>query len=197
MNSKLKLIRERLPEFHKLYKKCSLCIRKCGVNRLSGEKGYCLSGKDCFVHSYGPHYGEEPVLSGERGSGTIFFSRCTMKCVYCQNYGFSQSEVGKEISAEELSEIIINLQAEGCHNINLVNPTHYMSQIINAIEIACTKKLNIPIVYNTGGYDNIALIKLLDGIVDIYLPDMRYSDNEMAEKYSFSPQYVEIIIEKL
>ncbi|MDP3789059.1 MAG: hypothetical protein Q8R48_01500, partial [Candidatus Omnitrophota bacterium] len=132
-----------------------------------------------------------PPLSGTCGSGTIFFSRCNMKCVYCQNYYFSQLDKGEEISIGKLSEIMLNLQKAGCHNINLVSPTHYVPQILMALEIALGEGLNIPVVYNTGGYDLIGTIKLLDGIIDIYMPDMRYSDDKMAWRYSDAPDYVE------
>jgi len=171
--------------------KCSICPRRCGADRVRGKTGYCAAPALPVVYSYSPHHGEEPPLSGRRGSGTIFFSHCNMKCVYCQNYYFSQLDNGAEVTIEKLSGMMLYLQKAGCHNINLVSPTHFVPQIMAALEIALEKGLNIPIVYNTGGYDLVETIRLLEGIVDIYLPDMRYSDNETAEKYSDAPDYVE------
>jgi putative pyruvate formate lyase activating enzyme len=138
------------------------------------------------------HHGEEPPVSGTRGSGTIFFSGCGMKCVYCQNHVFSQSVTGKEVSAEELADIMLGLQCSGAHNINLVNPTFFVHVIIKALRYAFLSGLKVPIVYNTGGYDSIEVLKLLEGLVDIYLPDMRYSDDRMAEKYSGVKGYVKV-----
>jgi len=185
-------------------------MHKCSVNRLKGETGFCRSSSKLSLYSYSPHHGEEPPLSGVRGSGTMFFTHCNMKCVYCQNYIFSQESNSFEIEVEEpalrslgvgelalrslgvgeLAEKMLELEGLGCHNINLVSPTHYASQIVEALQIA-KKSLHIPIVYNTGGYDNIELVKLLDGIIDIYMPDMRYSRDAMALKYSSAPNYVE------
>ncbi|MFA6320663.1 MAG: radical SAM protein [Candidatus Omnitrophota bacterium] len=145
-----------------------------------------------MVYSYLAHRGEEPPISGRKGSGTIFFSGCNMKCVYCQNYSFSQLDKGSETSVEKLSEIMLYLQKIGCHNINLVTPTHFVPQIVFALEKACEAGLNIPIAYNTSGYDSLETIKILSGIVDIYMPDMRYSNNAMASKYSDAPDYVEV-----
>ncbi|MDP2913338.1 MAG: radical SAM protein [Candidatus Omnitrophota bacterium] len=171
--------------------KCFICPRRCGVNRVKGKTGYCRASAKVSIYSYSPHYGEEPPLSGTRGSGTIFFSRCNMKCVYCQNYRFSQLDAGNEISIEKLAEIMLSLQAVHCHNINLVSPTHYVPQIIAALGIALAQGLDIPITYNTGGYDLADTLKMLEGAIDIYMPDMRYSDNEMAKRYSDAPDYVE------
>ena len=174
-----------------MLKGCAVCPRKCGANRTTGHTGYCRAAFNPVVYSYAPHYGEEPVLSGMKGSGTIFFTHCNMKCTYCQNYYFSQLDNGEEISIEKLAKIMLYLQKAGCHNINLVSPTHYLPQIVMAIGIAVDKGLGLPIVYNTGGYDLVDTIKFLDGIVDIYMPDMRYSDNAMAIRYSDAPDYVE------
>jgi len=137
------------------------------------------------------HRGEEPPISGRLGSGTIFFSHCNMKCVYCQNYTFSQLDKGNEMSVEKLAETMLSMQGIGCHNINLVSPTHFVPQIVDSLVIASDRGLNIPIVYNTGGYEKLDTLKALSGIVDIYMPDMRYSDNEMAKKYSDAPDYVD------
>lgn len=168
---------------------CSLCPKKCGVNRLKDEKGVCRTGKNAVVCSYFAHYGEEPPVSGERGSGTIFFSRCNLRCVYCQNYSFSQLEEGREVTTEELAGYMLQLQEEGCHNINFVTPTHVMPQILSALILAVEKGLNIPLVYNTSGYELAEMIRILDGIMDVYLTDMRYADNAYAVQYSCAPEY--------
>jgi len=169
---------------------CRICPRKCGVNRTSGKRGYCGAPANPVVYSYNSHHGEEPPISGSKGSGTIFFSYCNMKCAYCQNYYFSQLDQGKETSIEVLSGMMLGLQKRGCHNINLVNPTHYVPQILKALEAALKDGLSIPIVYNTSGYDLLETLRMLEGIADIYLPDMRYSDNAMAKKYSDANDYV-------
>lgn len=174
----------------KLLRSCAICPRKCKVNRVKGETGFCKTGLQAEVYSYLAHYGEEPPISGTKGSGTIFFSHCNMACVYCQNYEFSQkNEQGGGISSSELAKIMLELQNRGCHNINLVSPTHVMPQILAALKIAIETGLNIPLVYNTGGYELPEMIKLLDGIVDIYLPDMRYADSALAEKFSAAAGY--------
>jgi putative pyruvate formate lyase activating enzyme len=188
---KLKLIRNAVKNFESALKRCAICPRKCGVDRSGGKTGYCRAPIDPVVYSYIQHHGEEPALSGSEGSGTIFFAYCNMKCVYCQNYQFSQLDNGQKITIERLASIMLGLQRSGCHNINLVSPTHYVPQILKALEIAVEEGLNIPIVYNTSGYDSADTIKMLDGIIDIYLPDMRYSDNGMAKRYSDAKDYVE------
>ena len=170
---------------------CTICPRRCGSDRTKGEPGYCRAGFKPRVYSHSPHHGEEPVLSGTRGSGTIFFSHCNMRCVYCQNYYFSQLDEGEELSIEGLSETMLRLAKMKCHNINLVSPTHYAPQIALAARMAKDNGLDIPIVYNSGGYDLVDTLRLLDGIIDIYMPDMRYSSDEMAKKYSEAVQYVE------
>ncbi|MDD5552776.1 MAG: radical SAM protein [Candidatus Omnitrophica bacterium] len=174
-----------------LLRSCALCPRKCGVNRLNNERGFCRAGVKARVCSYMPHHGEEPPISGTRGSGTIFFSGCNMACVYCQNYEFSQKDEGREFETRELSEAMLNLQSQGCHNINLVTPTHFMPQILKSLELAVPKGLNIPLVYNTSGYESADILRFLDGIVDIYLPDMRYAGNNISAKYSGAPGYPE------
>ncbi|MBL7156781.1 MAG: radical SAM protein [Candidatus Omnitrophica bacterium] len=190
-SKKIKLIKNILPHLKKLTDPCRICHHKCNINRLKGKKGICRSSEKVAVYSYSPHYGEEPPLSGVRGSGTIFFTHCNLQCVYCQNYTFSQKSDFEEIETEELAERMLELERMGCHNINLVSPTHYAYQIIMALQIAIKRSLNIPIVYNTGGYDSMELIKLLDGIIDIYLPDMRYSRDEAARKFSHAADYAE------
>jgi putative pyruvate formate lyase activating enzyme len=171
--------------------RCVICPRRCGVNRTAGKLGYCRGGAKPKVYSSSGHHGEEPPISGKKGSGTIFFSGCNMKCAYCQNYYFSQLDRGEEVTIDRLSDMMLELQNKGCHNINLVTPTHFLPQIISAVEKATVKGLSIPIVYNTSGYELPETIKLLDGIVDIYLVDMRYSDDMMAERYSGAVKYTE------
>ena len=170
---------------------CSICPRKCKVNRLKGETGFCQTALLPQVFSFMAHFGEEPPISGTRGSGTIFFARCNMACVYCQNYEFSQERGAKEYSFAELAQVMLKLQGLGCHNINLVTPTHVLPQILKSLEIAIVQGLNIPLVYNTSGYESAAIIKMLDGIVDIYLPDSRYADEKVSARLSQSPDYPE------
>ncbi|MFC1548507.1 radical SAM protein [Candidatus Omnitrophota bacterium] len=192
IDKKLKLIDKILPGFKKSMESCDLCPRNCKIDRTKGEKGYCRSGANALVHSSSPHHGEEPPLSGHAGSGTIFFSNCNMGCVYCQNYQFSQHPLGKEVSPREFADMMLDLQEEGCHNINFVTPTHFVTPIVEALKYAYADGLKLPTVYNTGGYDSPRVIRSLDGIIDIYMPDMRYASNEMAEKYSCAPGYVEV-----
>ncbi|HTY45608.1 MAG TPA: radical SAM protein [Patescibacteria group bacterium] len=176
-------------EAHRILKSCALCPRRCGVNRLNNEVGFCKTGSKARVYNCISHHGEEPPISGTRGSGAIFFSGCTMGCVYCQNYEFSQFERGTEMTDQELADSMICLQEAGCHNINLVTPTHLLPQILAALCLAIPKGLNIPLVYNTSGYELPAMVKMLAGIVDVYLPDMRYADAESAARYSACDDY--------
>ena len=163
---------------------CKLCPRECGVNRLKGQAGVC-SEKDSFkVASFGPHYGEERPLVGTGGSGTIFFSNCNLLCVYCQNWGIAHRGDGRERSHEQLARMMIALQKRGCHNINLVTPTHILPHIVKGLRLAVGMGLNLPIVYNTGGYDKAEVLKLLDGIVDIYMPDCKYQETKPSARYS-------------
>ncbi|MGB2963402.1 MAG: 4Fe-4S cluster-binding domain-containing protein [Anaerolineales bacterium] len=182
-------LENRALEFHNRLKTCDLCPRNCGVNRAAGETGICGVGKNVWVNSYGPHLGEEDPLRGWRGSGTIFFSGCNLHCLYCQNAEISQHLTGSELSAEALADLMLDLEYQGCHNINLVSPTHVAAQITGAIHIAAQRGLSLPIVYNTGGYDSIQTLKLLDGIVDIYMPDMKYSQPDIGERLSGVPDY--------
>ena len=168
---------------------CAICPRKCKVNRLKNEKGFCKTGLNPKVYSYMAHHGEEPAISGAKGSGTIFFSNCNMGCAYCQNYEFSQVGKGREVSPEELAKFMLELQEMGCHNLNFVTPTHVLPQILKSLKIAISGGLKIPLVYNTSGYELPEIIKLLDGIVDIYLPDMRYADQGSALKFSNAQGY--------
>jgi putative pyruvate formate lyase activating enzyme len=183
------LLTKKADYAYSLLESCSICPRNCRLNRLKNEKGVCKIGLLPKVFSYMPHHGEEPPISGSNGSGTIFFSGCNMNCLYCQNYEFSQLGEGREVELRELADFMIRLQDLGCHNINLVTPTHIMPQFLKALSLAIEKGLAIPIVYNTSGYELSEMIKILDGVVDIYLADMRYSRNETGMKYSFIQNY--------
>jgi putative pyruvate formate lyase activating enzyme len=173
---------------------CRICARGCGANRQDRNDpslGFCQAKDRAKVYSYHPHHGEENVLRGWRGSGTIFFSSCNLACVYCQNWEISQLRLGKEAEPEELAKMMINLQNLGCHNINFVSPSPYVPQILKAMPHVVKAGLKIPLVYNTGGYDHVETLKILDGIVDIYMPDIKYSDSKIALKYSQVPNYWE------
>ena len=183
---------ERIEKLMAILNECNLCPRACGINRNRGETGYCNSDNHLVVSSVQPHYGEEDVLVGTYGSGTIFLTNCNLGCLYCQNYDISHLGHGQKITEEELALSMINLQKRGCHNINFVTPTHYTLQIVKALKIAIENGLHIPLVYNCGGYESRSTIALLDGIVDIYMPDMKYSDAEPAERYSNAPDYFEV-----
>ncbi len=174
-----------------LLKNCVICPRKCGVNRYQ-ERGFCGADNTIKVSYYSLHMWEEPVLSGKNGSGTIFFSHCNLRCLYCQNKKISIDGYGKKISNKKLKEIMLKLQAEGAHNINLVTPTHYIPQIVKILHNIKDKELKIPVVYNTSSYENVGSLKILNGLVDIYLADLRYYDDELAKKYSFCDNYFEI-----
>ena len=178
-----------------LLKDCRLCLRDCGVNRLEGKTGVCRSTSDIVIARAALHKWEEPCISGTKGSGAVFFSNCNFRCVFCQNHEISQEHKGKVISIERLSEIFLELQDEGANNINLVTPTHFVPQIIEALKIAKSKGLHLPVVYNTNGYDTAETIKLLNGIVDIYLPDFKYFNDKYAAKYSFAPNYSRNVVE--
>ncbi|MDK2887937.1 MAG: putative pyruvate formate lyase activating enzyme [Thermoanaerobacter sp.] len=168
---------------------CTVCARNCHVNRLQGEKGFCRGGRLAAVSSWGPHFGEEDVLVGRYGSGTIFFANCNLACRFCQNCDISQYGEGDEVTARELAGAMLELQEMGCHNINLVSPSHYVPQILEALYIAAGDGLKLPLVYNTGGYDALPTLKLLDGIVDIYMPDIKFGDDEIGERYTGAARY--------
>jgi len=176
---------------------CSLCPRACGVNRLEDEKGVCRIARRAIVSSAHPHFGEEAPLVGTAGSGTIFFSGCNLKCLFCQNYEISHLLAGDETSANRLAFLMLRIQEMGCHNLNLVTPTHVLPQILEALELAAKGGLRVPIVYNTGGYDSIEAVRLLDGVVDIYMPDVKYLSPEAAAKYSGAADYPKVIREVL
>ncbi len=193
LNLSKKELKKRIEKAISLLNPCQVCPRKCGINRIKGEHGFCRLGRKAKVSSYHPHFGEEPCLVGTHGSGTIFFTSCNLACVFCQNYDISQLDYGQEVSAEELAQIMISLQKIGCHNINFVTPTSQVPQILEALEIAIGKGLKIPLVYNSNAYDSVETLKLLDGLVDIYMPDAKYSDDQIAVKYSSAPNYFEIM----
>lgn len=176
---------------------CKLCPRNCGANRLNGKRGFCGALDKVRVARAALHYWEEPCISGNIGSGTVFFSHCTLKCVFCQNYNISQCEWGKEITIERLAEIFLELQEKGALNINLVTPTHYVPQIIEALKIAKSKGLKLPIIYNSSGYEKVETIKLLKGYIDVYLPDIKYFDSKYSSKYSKANSYFEFALEAI
>jgi len=180
---------ERIEKLEAILNECKLCPRECGVNRNKGEKGYCKSDKHLMVSSVQPHFGEEDVLVGSHGSGTIFLTHCNLRCIYCQNYDISHLGYGQRMTEEEFAFNMLSLQKRGCHNVNFVTPTHFTPQIVKALKIAIEKGLRIPIVYNCGGYEAKSTIELLDGIVDIYMPDIKYGDVENAKRYSNAPDY--------
>lgn len=179
-----------------MLEKCTICPHRCGIDRTK-QIGRCKSTDKIKIALYSVHNFEEPCISGEKGSGTIFFSNCNMNCIYCQNYEISQLGKGKDISIEELSDIMIEQQEKGVENINLVTPTSYAIQIIEAIKIAKKRGLKIPIVYNTNGYESVETLKLLEGYIDIYLPDLKYYDNELGKKYSKVNDYFKIATEAI
>lgn len=188
----LEELQRRVDIAFNLLSNCKICPRQCGVNRLKGERGYCRSGRELVVSSYSPHFGEEPPLVGSYGSGTIFFTHCSLRCIYCQNYEISLLGEGTPTSETDLATMMLSLQKRGCHNINLVTPTHFVPQILASLVIAFLKGLNIPVVYNCGGYESVETLKLLEGIVDIYMPDFKYGREEVADKFSHAPDYPEV-----
>jgi len=184
-------LKERIQTAHGILKNCHLCPRECHVNRLEDEKGFCGTGKTAMVSSFNPHFGEEDPLVGSRGSGTIFMTHCNLLCVFCQNWEISHKGEGIEVTPKKLSDMMLYLQNSGCHNINFVTPTHVVPQILEALSPAVERGLNIPLVYNTGGYDSVETLKLLDGIFDIYMPDFKFWDPEYAKKYLKAQDYPE------
>lgn len=185
---------KRVEKLEKLLESCTVCPKDCGNNRLNDEIAACYSGRLPIVSSYTAHFGEEPVLSGTKGAGNIFFGNCNLRCVYCQNYQISQTwreQKKNEISHERLAEIMLELQAKGCHNIGFVSPTHFVPQMARAILIAAENGLNLPIVYNTNAYDSTEVLRLLDGIVDIYLPDLKYADSDAGFQFSKVRNYAD------
>lgn len=185
-------LRNRVSKAYQNLSICNVCAWNCPVDRREGKTGVCRTGIRAKVSSYGPHLGEEDPLRGWRGSGTIFFTRCNLSCQYCQNYDISQTDVGDEVEPEELAIIMLELQNRGCHNINFVSPSHVVPQILASVLIAAQAGLRLPLVYNTGGYDSLASLKLLDGVVDIYMPDMKYASANIARHYSKVRNYPQI-----
>lgn len=175
----------------KIIENCCLCPRDCGVNRIEDEKGFCRTGRLAMVSSYNPHFGEEDPLVGKYGSGTIFMTNCNLLCVFCQNWEISHLGEGTQVSSKTLASMMLQLQKQGCHNINFVTPTHVVPQILEALPHAIEGGLRVPLVYNTGGYDSVDTLKLLEGIFDIYMPDFKFWDPEMARKYLKAHDYPE------
>jgi putative pyruvate formate lyase activating enzyme len=184
-------VEQNIEDLYRMMDSCVLCPRKCGAKRNCGQKGVCKTADKIIIASANVHTGEEPPVSGERGSGTIFFSNCTLNCVFCQNYPISQFGNGKEISFQDLVSQILRLQDRGVHNINFVTPTHYSAHIAKAVCRARERGLEIPVLWNTGGYENAGVLKLLEGVADIYLPDIKYAGDDLAFKYSGVKNYVE------
>ena len=186
------LLTKKKAKARSLLTHCRLCPRKCGVDRLAGETGFCNTAKLSWVSSYGPHFGEEEPLVGTRGSGTIFITHCNLRCLFCQNFDISHQAAGQEVTDDNLAEMMLALQNQGCHNINFVSPSHVVPQILAAVEIAVLRGLKVPLVYNTGGYDRVATLELLEGIFDIYMPDFKFWDSQVAENSCQAGDYPEV-----
>lgn len=185
LKDKIRLASEKL-------KNCTICPRQCRIDRTQGETGFCRTGDSPFVSSWNAHFGEESPLVGSRGSGTIFFTHCNLGCLFCQNWTISHGDEGNVMSIEALADVMITLQTYGCHNINLVTPTHQVPMILSSLEAAIARGLHIPLVYNCGGYESVETIRLLDGVIDIYMPDFKYADPAAAKKYSQAENYPDI-----
>lgn len=173
-------------------RECRLCPRECGVNRLNGEVGYCKAPSELMVSSAFPHFGEEPPLVGNQGSGTIFLTHCSLRCIFCQNYDISHLGKGERVTPHEVARAMMRLQEMGCHNINFVTPTHYVPQIVSSLPEAIEMGLRLPIVYNCSGYESIEVVELLEGIIDIYMPDAKYMDEKYSKQFSNAPDYPEV-----
>lgn len=191
------ILKDRVSQATALLEDCTVCPRACHVDRTAGETGFCRTGALAQVTSFGPHFGEEPELVGRGGSGTIFVSHCNLACEFCQNYEISQCRDGQEVDADELAAMMLSLQRQGCHNINIVTPSHVVPQILAALVVAAEKGLCVPLVYNSGGYDSVETLLLLDGVFDIYMPDAKYGSNAIAKALSHAPDYVGINQEAL
>lgn len=185
------LLEERIQKAEEMLKKCRVCPRECGADRLAEEQGVCRTGARAMVSSYSPHFGEEDPLVGTGGSGTIFITNCNHLCAFCQNYDISHQGRGREVGPEVLAGLMVELKKSGCHNINFVSPSHVVPQILKALPYAIEAGLDVPLVYNSGGYDSIETLKLLDRVFDIYMPDFKFWDNEVAMKYCGIPDYQE------
>lgn len=186
-------LQEKIIRANEMMQSCTLCPRECRVNRHEDEKGFCSTGEKAVVSSFAPHFGEEPPLVGTNGSGTIFFTYCNLKCCFCQNYDISIHGEGQQASSGQIASIMLDLQQRGCHNINLVTPSHVVPQFLQALDTAIDHGLRIPIVYNTSGYDRIETLKLLDGVIDIYMPDIKFFNSDIAQKTCQAPDYPEVV----
>ena len=186
-------LQKRIGLLLEILKECRLCPRECSVNRLNGEVGYCKASSELMVSSAFPHFGEEPPLVGYHGSGTIFLTHCNLRCIFCQNYDISHLGQGSSATPSDIARSMVKLQEIGCHNINFVTPTHYTPQIVSSLPEAVEMGLRLPIVYNCSGYESLEVIQLLEGIVDIYMPDVKYMDKKFSERYSKAPDYPEVI----
>jgi putative pyruvate formate lyase activating enzyme len=187
-------LRRRVEALERLLESCTVCPLDCGNNRLKDELARCYSGRLPVVSSYTPHFGEEPALSGTNGAGNIFFGNCNLRCVYCQNYQISQThkaQLKNEVTHERLADMMLELQARGCHNINFVSPTHFAPQLARALLLAAERGLSLPVVYNTNAYDSVEVLRLLEGLVDVYLPDLKYADSDDGYAYSKVKGYTE------
>jgi putative pyruvate formate lyase activating enzyme len=184
---------KRIQLLHEMLKECTLCPRECRVNRLDGEVGYCKAGAESMVSSVFPHFGEEAPLVGKHGSGTIFLTHCNLRCIFCQNYDISHLGRGQLMTTSEIAGAMLRLQDLGCHNINFVTPSHYTPQIVASLPRAVEMDLRLPIVYNCSGYESIEVIQLLDGVVDIYMPDAKYMDERDSKAFSNAPDYPEVL----
>ncbi len=188
-------LRDVAEELFESLSRCRLCPRTCEVNRLKGERGYCGADADLVVSSYGPHFGEEPPLVGVGGSGTIFLTFCSLKCVFCQNYDISHLGYGEIVSCDDMAEVMLYLQRRGCHNINFVTPTHYLPHILVSVYKAAVRGLRLPLVYNCGGYESADVIEKLSGLIDIYMPDIKFFDRNACERYMNAPDYPDVVKE--
>jgi putative pyruvate formate lyase activating enzyme len=184
---------KRIEEAYKRLERCNLCPRNCGVNRLREEKGFCQIGRKAVISSYGAHFGEEAPLVGINGSGTIFITSCNLGCIFCQNYEISHWRVGEEVDDEEFAKIMLYLQARGCHNINIVTPSHIVPQLLSALKVAIERGLKLPLVYNTSAYDSLDTLRLLDGVVDIYMPDAKFADRNVSKEFCNAPDYPQVM----
>jgi putative pyruvate formate lyase activating enzyme len=189
------LLQRRVDEALSRLTHCELCPRECGVDRTKGEKGFCRTGRYAVVSSYNPHFGEESPLVGTGGSGTIFFTHCNLLCVFCQNYERSHQGMGDEVGPQILGRMMVQLQNWGCHNVNFVTPSHVVPQILEALPVAIELGLRVPLVYNTGGYDKVETLRLLEDVFDIYMPDIKFMDPQVAKRFCKAPDYPEVVRE--
>jgi putative pyruvate formate lyase activating enzyme len=186
------LLDERIEAAKSRLECCTLCPRACQVDRLSGETGVCKTGAEAWVSSYGPHFGEEAPLTGTEGSGTIFFTHCNLLCLFCQNYDISHGGAGEPVDAEQIARVMLSLEKSGCHNINFVTPSHVVPQILTALKVAIQGGLSIPLVYNSSGYDSVETLALLEGVIDIYMPDFKFWNPDLAERACDAPDYPDV-----